>query len=89
MTLNLAASVSVDRRNPNLQTHINMKYLMVGYRKEDHDGRITGKGRKAMGRKGIGKLSLFSIANNIEIRTVKNGQKNAFLLDVIDIKNKI
>ncbi len=39
---------------------INDKYLHVGYRKEDHDGRITPKfKRKAMGRKGIGKLSLF------------------------------
>ena len=68
---------------------INEKYLFVGYRKEDHDGRITPKGRNAMGRKGIGKLSLFSIANKIEIRTVKAGEKHAFLLDVIDIKKKI
>ncbi|GAI79570.1 unnamed protein product, partial [marine sediment metagenome] len=33
-----------------------------------------------MGRKGIGKLSLFSIANKIEIHTVKNSQKNGFLI---------
>lgn len=69
---------------------INDKYLHVGYRKEDHDGRITPKfKRKAMGRKGIGKLSLFSIANEVEIRTVKDGEKNAFLMEVEEIKKKI
>lgn len=68
---------------------INNKYLHVGYRKEDHVGRVTPKGRKAMGRKGIGKLSLFSIARKIEIRTIKNGLKSAFLMDVDVIKAKI
>lgn len=69
---------------------INNKYLQVGYRKEDHDGRITPKlKRKAMGRKGIGKLSLFSIAHKVEIHTVKDGEKHRFLMDVDAIKEKI
>jgi hypothetical protein len=68
---------------------INAKYLTVGYRKEDDVGRITKKGRRAMGRKGIGKLSLFSIANQIEIRTLKAGQKHAFRMDVAAIKQAI
>lgn len=69
---------------------INNKYLQVGYRKEDHDGRITPRfKRDAMGRKGIGKLSLFSIAYNVEIQTVKDGQKHRFLMDVAEIKRKI
>jgi len=68
---------------------INDKYLHVGYKKEKDVGRTTPKGRSAMGRKGIGKLSLFSIAEKVEIRTVKNGQKHRFLMDVKKIKEKI
>ena len=42
---------------------MNEKYLRVGYRRREEDtlhGRLTAKGRPAMGRKGLGKLSLFS-----------------------------
>ena len=44
---------------------LNGKYLRVGYRRRDEDaehGCKTAKGRPVMGRKGLGKLSLFSIA---------------------------
>lgn len=69
---------------------INNKYLLVGYKKEEDEGRITPRfKRKAMGRKGIGKLSLFSIAHKVEIQTVKNGEKHRFLMDVAEIKRKI
>ena len=68
---------------------INNKYLQVGYKKEKDVGRITPKGRKAMGRKGIGKLSLFSIAEKVEIQTVKDEQKHRFLMDVKKIKETI
>jgi hypothetical protein len=61
---------------------INDKFLLVGYeRRKNVDERYTPKyHRPVMGRKGIGKLSLFSIANRIEIHTVKGGEKNGFLL---------
>jgi len=42
-----------------------------------------------MGRKGIGKLSLFSIAGCVEIETVKNGVKSAFRMKLDDIRRKI
>jgi len=42
-----------------------------------------------MGRKGIGKLSLFSIANTIEVETVKDGQSNAFRMELADIEQEI
>lgn len=51
---------------------MNKKYLRVGYRRRFEDqqlGCITAKGRATMGRKGLGKLSLFSIANQIEVQT--------------------
>jgi hypothetical protein len=73
---------------------INEKYLRVGYSKREHEKVRTPKGRHVMGRKGIGKLSLFSIANVIEVHTVKseNGKavdKNALLMNAQAIKKQI
>src|SRR5690349_2223587 len=48
-----------------MNTHdINEKFLTVGYRRRDEKGGAVTRryGRAVMGRKGIGKLSLFSIA---------------------------
>ncbi|MBN2157905.1 MAG: ATP-binding protein [Spirochaetes bacterium] len=45
---------------------INDHYLRVGYHRRE-EGDTTKRGRKIMGRKGIGKLSLFSIADSVEI----------------------
>ncbi len=42
-----------------------------------------------MGRKGIGKLSLFSIARIVEVHSGKNGRKNGFRMVLEDIKKKI
>jgi hypothetical protein len=52
---------------------INNRYLKVGYRRRD-DGETTPNGRSVMGRKGIGKLSLFSIADTTEVRTKLSGE---------------
>lgn len=53
---------------------INDRYLQVGYErrkdKTDVHGSVTRRGRQVMGRKGIGKLSLFSIAKTIEVRSM-------------------
>jgi hypothetical protein len=73
---------------------LNGKYLRVGYRrrddtKDDH-ARTTAKGRPVMGRKGLGKLSLFSIAEVIEVQSVQDGQKPAgFTMRVDGIKQAI
>src|SRR6266478_4566980 len=50
---------------------INQRYLKVGYRKRDEMIRTPKFKRHVMGRKGIGKLSLFSIADTIEVRSAK------------------
>jgi hypothetical protein len=42
-----------------------------------------------MGRKGIGKLSLFSIARTVEIYTTKDGERHAFRMNVDEIKETI
>ena len=69
---------------------INKKFLTVGYhrRNEDSEGKTPG-GRIPMGRKGIGKLSLFSIADDIRVYSRKDGQHNAFLLDGAKIREEI
>lgn len=71
---------------------LNSKYLRVGYRRRDEDsehGRKTAKGRLVMGRKGLGKLSLFSIADTIELQSAKNGEKHGFRMSVPDIKEAV
>ena len=66
---------------------INSRYLLVGYRRRDQQGPLTPKGRRPMGRKGIGKLSLFSIAERIYIHTKKAGSDpEAFLMDALEIR---
>ena len=54
------------------------RFLLVGYqRRIGQPGPTPGKGRSPMGRKGIGKLSLFSIANVITVETIRDDEKTA------------
>ena len=56
---------------------INDRFLSVGYDKRAEEGEASAKRRKFMGRKGIGKLALFSIADEIDVHTTKgSGFKN-------------
>ncbi len=48
---------------------VNERYLKVGYRRRKNEGDRSQEGRPVMGRKGIGKLSLFSIAKQVDIFT--------------------
>ena len=64
----------------------NDRYLTVGRdRRSDHDEWTEEyKGlasRKVQGRKGIGKLAGFGIANLIDVRSIKDGQVAHFRLD--------
>lgn len=72
---------------------LNGKYLRVGYRRRDEGGehgRMTAKGRPVMGRKGLGKLSLFSIANEIEVQSVRDGHQAAgFIMSADGIKKAV
>jgi hypothetical protein len=68
---------------------INDKYLNVGYTKRIHEPGLTRLGRAPMGRKGIGKLSVFSIAETAEVYTVRHGERNALLLDSDKIQKLI
>ncbi len=72
------------------RAEVNDKYLYVGYRRREHGGAVTPKhGRPVMGRKGIGKLSLFSIANEIEVYTTRDGEKSGFRMSAERIREQI
>lgn len=67
----------------------NKKYLCVGYERRKEEGGITQKERPVMGRKGIGKLSLFSIANTVTVHSVKNGERHGFRMNVDKIEHTL
>lgn len=71
------------------ESDINKKYLTVGYRKRDNEPAQTPAGRSPMGRKGIGKLSVFSIATTVEVHTICKGQGCALRMNSDDIKSVI
>ncbi|MFC0186632.1 Histidine kinase-, DNA gyrase B-, and HSP90-like ATPase [Pseudarcicella hirudinis] len=68
---------------------LNEKYLVIGRnRRKDLDKKLlTAKNRKVIGKKGLGKLSVFGICDTIEVISVKNGLKNHFLMDLAAIKS--
>ncbi|USZ73227.1 BbrUII/HgiDII family restriction enzyme [Natronosalvus halobius] len=69
---------------------VNNRYLHVGYKRREDRGDTSEKyNRPVMGRKGIGKLSLFSVAETVEVYTTKNGDENAFRMVVDDIREAI
>ena len=68
---------------------VNERFLLVGYRRRDVQPGNTEKGRAPMGRKGIGKLSLFSIANNIIVETVRDGERSTFRMKLDEIRTAI
>lgn len=63
------------------------KFLKVGYARRNRGCELSeNKHRQVMGRKGIGKLAMFSLANKIEVHTSKNGESVAFVIDVEALK---
>lgn len=69
---------------------INTRFLRVGYQRRKNQGSETPRYHRApMGRKGIGKLSLFSIAGIVEVYTIKNGEPSAFRMELEQIREAI
>jgi len=62
---------------------INEKFLVIGRNRRIDDGDKPSKrfSRKPTGKKGLGKLALFGVANTIIIKTIQNGLLNEFILD--------
>ena len=72
------------------EADINEKYLNVGYERRKAEPRQTARyQRTVMGRKGIGKLSLFSIAETVNVQTVKGEEKSGFVMSVAKIRAAI
>lgn len=67
----------------------NQKYLYVGYERRKNSPITPRLKRPVMGRKGIGKLSLFSIAQTVEVQSVAGGRKHGFVMDSAEIEEKI
>jgi hypothetical protein len=71
----------------------NERFLRVGYQRrgsgESEKNRTPGLHRLPMGRKGIGKLSLFSIADEVTIHTVKGGERHGFRMVLPDIQAQV
>ncbi len=69
---------------------VNNRFLLIGHNRREEGFAITDRfNRPVMGRKGLGKLSLFSIAKNIKIYSEKDGQKHGFIMDVDEIESVI
>lgn len=66
---------------------INDKFLRIGRnRRIEESNQATSGGRKIIGKKGLGKLSFFGIAHEVEIDTKKNGKRNVFVMNWGKIK---
>ena len=67
----------------------NRKYLHVGYERRSQEARTPRFDRSVMGRKGIGKLSLFSIARTVEVHSVRDNVRHGFIMDSDKIETEI
>ncbi len=65
------------------------RFLDVGFQRRSAMGATTAKGRSPMGRKGIGKLSCFSIANVVTVHTTSAGERTAFRMDAGRIREQM
>jgi len=72
------------------ENDLNEKFLKIGYqrRKTSSDDLTKKLKRKVMGRKGIGKLSIFSIAEHVEVYS-KKGKAVGISMKVDEIRKKI
>lgn len=65
---------------------ISHKFLRVGRKRRTEEGNKTKDGKRdVMGRKGIGKLSVFGIAKKAEIKTIRESRRSVFRMDVDDM----
>ena len=68
---------------------VNARFLNVGFERRRSGLALSPGGRSVMGRKGIGKLSLFSIANIVEVYTAHHGEKSALRMTTDGIREQL
>jgi DNA-binding ferritin-like protein (Dps family) len=67
---------------------LNEKYLVIGRnRRIEISEKQSVKGRKFIGKKGLGKLSVFGICDIVEVISIKDGMENHFCMDIAEVKN--
>ena len=69
------------------RTDIRQKFLKIGRNRRDGGDDTENNRRKPIGKKGLGKLSFFGIADEIEVTTFKEGLRNTFVMKWHDIIN--
>jgi hypothetical protein len=65
---------------------LNEKYLLIGRNRRKTTNEITAKGRRVIGKKGLGKLAVFGICDEIEVISIKENMENHFIMNLQDIK---
>lgn len=81
--------VIVDNGHGMTVDDLNNKFLTVAYKRRSSEP-LSPKGRPVMGRKGIGKLALFSISEHIEITSkIVDNDSNSLAVDVNELKRHI
>lgn len=87
--INTNTIVIEDDGNGMTHDQINNRYLPIGVTSRyDQETTYTESGtRKRMGRKGIGKLAALSVAKQIKVMSVRNGEKSGCLLS-LDISKR-
>lgn len=70
---------------------INHRFLTVGYKKRTEEGSRSPRFKRPfMGRKGIGKLSMFSISEDVRVySTTSDGQSSGLRINVPDLEKSI
>ena len=68
---------------------LNARFLYVGFNRREGGSSITPRGRQVMGRKGIGKLSLFAIADTVRVESVKGGERSGLIMRTTDIRQQM
>lgn len=84
------SSITIIDNGHGMSIHdLNEKFLKVAYKRR-LSSPTSPNGRPVMGRKGIGKLALFSIAEKVEITSKReNTEAHSLSIDVNELKNHI
>jgi len=86
----LGSIIVEDNGNGMTRDQVIDRFLTVGFDRRDQIGPLSENlNRDPMGRKGIGKLSIFSIAKVASVFTTRDGEQTAFRMDAQQIKTQI
>ncbi|CAH0190608.1 BbrUII/HgiDII family restriction enzyme [Microbacterium foliorum] len=69
---------------------LNTRFLRVGYAKRDEEGESSNKYKRPfMGQKGIGKLSIFSLAGQVDVYSTDGNESNGFRIRLDKLEESI